>query len=94
LTTNFRRHILDWHHKKTTSQKEKNMEQSGKISLLAALIAGMLAGCGGGGGDQASGNKPQFAASITTGEAAACAAWVSSQIYTLGNCVSYNGKVY
>jgi len=59
------------------------------LGLVAALMIGGLAGCGGGDGD-AVGGAPRLLA--TTGQA--CPAWSAGQVYTAGMCITYGGKVY
>ena len=69
------------------------MHTSGKGGLLVALIGTMLAGCGS--GDTGAGPTAQPKALATTvNTLAACAEWNSTQIYTVGNCVTYQSKVY
>ena len=66
--------------------------QKTATGLITALVGAMLAGCGGGGADQQTPANKLLAQGATLADS--CAAWVASQVYTAGNCVSYQGKLY
>ncbi len=67
------------------------MQYNTKSSLLIALIGGMLAACGGSGGDK---SDMQGSMTKTAAAVVACADWNATAIYTAGNCAVYQGKVY
>ncbi|HEV7816056.1 MAG TPA: glycosyl hydrolase family 18 protein [Janthinobacterium sp.] len=62
-------------------------------ALFVSLAGGMLAACGGGSGNSAD-QAVQARAVSQLAAAVSCPAWVSTQIYTVGNCISYQGVDY